>query len=66
MARKFRPAWVVCGSLVMLACLQVTVLQADDENDHGLPDGWLTDYEEALATAAAEEKEILVVFSTSW
>ncbi len=66
MAKMLRPAWAVCGSLVVLACLQASGQQADDDNDHGLPEGWLTDYEEALEKAAAEEKEILIVFSTSW
>lgn len=64
MAKKLRSAVAVLGSVVVLACLQATSLLADD--DHGLPEGWYTDYEAALEAAATEEKEILAVFSTSW
>ena len=52
---------IACGGLALLACLQVAAARADSN----LPDGWLTDYEAALQQAAAEEKDVLLVFSTS-
>lgn len=36
------------------------------EDDHGLPEEWSTDFEAAKTTAKATGKDMVVVFSTSW